>query len=61
MPSSIRPVRVNHLNVVLEDFDASIAHVRNVYGAQFMVDMPQTEMHAGLFEIGRAMQFGAAW
>ena len=25
--TSIRPVRMNHLNLVLRDFDASVAHL----------------------------------
>src|SRR5579863_2999439 len=52
---SIQPARVNHLNIVLRDFDRSIDHFRNLYGAQFLVDMPQREWHAGLFQIGRVI------
>jgi hypothetical protein len=43
------------MNVVLQDFDASIAHFRAAYGAEFMVDMPQKELHAGLVELGRVI------
>lgn len=52
MPRSIQPVRVNHINMVLADFDASIAHFRDLYGADFLADYPQKEWHAGLFEMG---------
>jgi catechol 2,3-dioxygenase-like lactoylglutathione lyase family enzyme len=52
MPRSIRPVRVNHMNVVVEDFDASVAHLRELYGAEFMADMPQKEWHACLMNLG---------
>ena len=55
MPHSIRPQRVNHMNAVLQDFDASIAHFEEAYGAEFMVDMPQKEFHACLFEMGQAI------
>lgn len=55
MPRSIRPVRVNHMNAVLRDFAASIAHFEQAFGAEFMVDMPQQPFHAGLFEIGQVI------
>ena len=55
MRTTIRPIRVNHMNVVLENFDASIRHMRDLYGAEFFLDIPQQEMHAGLFELGRVI------
>lgn len=56
MPSSfIHAKRVNHINVVLEDFDAGIAHFRQLYGADFFADYPLPEWHAGLVEIGRGI------
>lgn len=55
MASLIRPVRVNHINMVLEDFDLSVAHFCDVYGADFLMDMPQAEWHACLFEMGRVI------
>jgi hypothetical protein len=55
MPRSVQPTRVNHINMVLEDFDASIAHFRKLYGADFLADHPQKEWHAGLFEMGRVI------
>ncbi|MFT3965306.1 MAG: hypothetical protein QM690_05440 [Sphingobium sp.] len=55
MPRSIRPVRVNHINMVLEDFDSAIAHFQSLYDADFLADYPQAEWHAGLFEIGRTI------
>lgn len=55
MPRSIRPVRVNHMNVVLRDHDASLAHLEAKFGAEFMVDMPQKEFHASLLEIGQVI------
>lgn len=53
--TAISVQRVNHMNVVLEDFDASVAHFGSVFDAEFMADMPQNEMHAGLFAIGRVI------
>lgn len=52
MAASIRPVRVNHMNVVLESFEASVAHFERAFGAEFVVDIPQKEMHAWLFAMG---------
>jgi hypothetical protein len=52
---SIRPVTVNHMNVVLEDFDASVAHLQSLYGAEWFADMPQKEFHACLIEMGRVI------
>ena len=55
MPSSIRPIRVNHMNVVLRDHDASVAHLEARFGAEFMGDMLQKEFHASLLEIGQVI------
>lgn len=55
MPKSIHPVRVNHMNVVLEDFDTSVAHLHRLYGADFLADYPQREWHACLIEMGRVI------
>jgi catechol 2,3-dioxygenase-like lactoylglutathione lyase family enzyme len=52
---TIRPMRLNHMNVVVEDFDASVQHFTSVYGAEFMVDLPQKEMHACLLGTGRVL------
>jgi catechol 2,3-dioxygenase-like lactoylglutathione lyase family enzyme len=52
---AIRPLRVNHMNAVVADFDASISHFEQAFGAEFMVDMPQAPFHACLFEIGRVI------
>jgi catechol 2,3-dioxygenase-like lactoylglutathione lyase family enzyme len=55
MSKPIRPVRVNHMNVVLEDFDSSVAHFQDLFGAEFLMDLPQRECHACLIEIGRVI------
>jgi hypothetical protein len=52
---AIRPLRTNHLNVVLQDFDRSIEHFRRLFDAEFIVDIPRPEMHAGLVAIGRVI------
>lgn len=53
--TAIQPVQLNHLNLVLEDFDTSVAHFRELYDAEFMADIPNKETHACLIEIGRAI------
>jgi hypothetical protein len=55
MPKSIRPERVNHMNLVVPDFDATVEHFHRLYGAEFVSDLPSPVWHAGLFEFGRAL------
>ena len=55
MSKSIRPIRVNHMNAVLPDFDATVDHFRKLYDAEFVVDIPQREFHACLIEMGRVL------
>ena len=55
MAKTIRAQRVNHLNLVLPDFDTSVAHFRDLYGAEFLIDLPNAEFHACLIEIGRVI------
>jgi hypothetical protein len=40
------------MNVVLEDYDASVKHWTELYGGNFMLDLPRPEWHACLLEIG---------
>ncbi len=52
MPQSIHVKRVNHMNVVLEDFDASVAHWQDLFGAEFALDIPLAEWRACLMGMG---------
>jgi hypothetical protein len=52
MSKRIQPIRVNHPNMVLEDYDASLAHFKNVYGAEFLLDLNNPNWHACLINIG---------
>jgi hypothetical protein len=52
MARSIRCKRVSHFNLILEDYDASMAHLRELYGAELLHDMPKPHWHACLIEIG---------
>jgi len=53
--TSIRPLRLNHMNVVVEAFDASVDRFRALYDAEFLLDLPSAQMHAALIGIGRAI------
>jgi hypothetical protein len=55
MAKGVRVERVNHMNVVLEDFDASVAHWQELYGAEFALDIPQREWRACLMGMGGAL------
>jgi catechol 2,3-dioxygenase-like lactoylglutathione lyase family enzyme len=52
---SIRPVRVNHVNLVVADYDESVRHFEARYGALFLKDLPQTAWHACLVDVGRVI------
>jgi hypothetical protein len=45
-------LHMNHLNAVVEGFDESVDHFRDLYGAQFISDLPRPEWHACLVVIG---------
>jgi catechol 2,3-dioxygenase-like lactoylglutathione lyase family enzyme len=49
---SIRPRRVSHPNLVVEDYDASLAHFRELFGAELLLDLPSPTWHACLIDIG---------
>ena len=53
--TTIRPVRLNHVNLVLQDFDASVAHMARAFGAEFMLDLPNPDTHACLISIARVL------
>jgi catechol 2,3-dioxygenase-like lactoylglutathione lyase family enzyme len=52
MTTSIHPGRVSHPNVVVEDYEASLKHFQELFGAEFLLDLPKPEWHACLIEIG---------
>jgi catechol 2,3-dioxygenase-like lactoylglutathione lyase family enzyme len=52
MATSIRCKRVSHLNVVVQDYETSVAHLRDLFGAEYILDLPKPEWHAWLSEIG---------
>lgn len=52
MPTSIRPRRVSHPNLIVEDYEASLAHFRDLFDADLILDLPKPEWHACLVDIG---------
>ena len=52
MPTAIQPIRLNHMNLVLQDFGESLRHFQGKYDAELLVDMPKPECHACLVETG---------
>jgi hypothetical protein len=54
-PGPIRALGVVHLNVVLEDFDETIAHYADLYGGTVVLDIPQPAWHACLMDVGHVL------
>ncbi|WP_139272811.1 VOC family protein [Mycobacterium paraffinicum] len=52
MPDRITCVEMQHLNIVAPDFEATVSHFRDLFGAQFVLDLPNTNWHAGLLYLG---------
>jgi len=55
MPDALECLHMNHLNAVVEDFDASVEHFSDLFGAQFNFDLPGAHWHACLLTIGGVM------
>jgi len=55
MPEALELIHMNHINAMVEDFDATIELLDNVYGAQFNLDLPGAHWHACLVTIGGVM------
>jgi hypothetical protein len=48
----IRALRVEHLNIVHEDYDATVEHYRHLFGGLVVYDRLQPTWHACLMEVG---------
>ncbi len=53
--TTIQPIRLNHMNVVLESAEAGLRHVREKYDAELVADVPKAEYHAFLFATGSVL------
>lgn len=54
-PRPIRPLSVIHVNVVHEDFDATVLHYQRLFDARVVMDRLQPVWHACLVDIGRVL------
>jgi catechol 2,3-dioxygenase-like lactoylglutathione lyase family enzyme len=55
MPKTLNCIHMNHINAMVEDFDSSVQHLRDVFGAEFNLDLPGDHWHACLITIGGVM------
>jgi hypothetical protein len=51
----IRTIRGNHINAVLEDYDAMVDHYQRQFDGTNVLDLPQTAWHACLMDVGRVI------
>ncbi len=52
MADRIKCVEMQHMNIVAPDFEATVSHFKEIFGAQFVLDLPSSHWHAGLLYIG---------
>jgi hypothetical protein len=52
MTTSIQPVRLNHMNIVLQNAEDGLRHMREKFDAELVADVPKAEYHAFLFATG---------
>jgi catechol 2,3-dioxygenase-like lactoylglutathione lyase family enzyme len=48
---------MNHINIVVDDYDDSVERFTDLYGAQVIMDMPRQDWHACLMVFGGAVIF----
>ena len=52
MKKSVPCRRLSHPNLVIENLEASVKHLENLFGASFVLDLPGPNWHACLIEVG---------
>ncbi|HEY7106271.1 MAG TPA: VOC family protein [Acidimicrobiia bacterium] len=55
MADRIRTIRVNHINVVLEDYETMVEHYQRLFRGEIVMDLPQTTWHACIMDVGRVL------
>lgn len=55
MALTIRPRRLNHMNLVLESAGPGLRHMQDMFDAELVADVPKAEYHAFLFATGGAL------
>lgn len=53
--SSVHCTHMSQLNVVIENFDGGVSHMKETYDAEFLMDIPRPEWHGCLLETGRVI------
>ncbi|WP_175364371.1 VOC family protein [Mycobacterium lentiflavum] len=48
MSPPVQCLNMQHINFVARDFDATVEHFEKLLGAQFVLDLPSDQWHAGL-------------
>jgi hypothetical protein len=48
-------MHMNHVNLVVDGFDASVGRFRELFGARFNMDIPRPEWHAALLSVGNVI------
>ena len=52
MAAPIECVHLNHINAMVEDYDAMVEGWKDIFGAQLILDLPGPDWHANLTTIG---------
>ena len=52
MAERIKCLELQHINLVTRDFSDTVAHFRDLFGAQFVLDIPAPQWHAALIHFG---------
>ena len=55
MPTGVKVSRFSHMNIVVDGLDASVERMRELFGAEFLLDLPGPDWHACLIEIGNVI------
>lgn len=55
MSSVVKALQVNHVNFVDADFEQCVSHFKDVYGAEYLMNVPGEDARACLFQIGRVI------
>ena len=53
MPAPLKILKINHINQIVDDYDSSIAHLQDLFGGQFLMEIGANPVTAGcLVDVG---------
>jgi hypothetical protein len=55
MPKSIRPIHVNHINVLVEELDGGVVHINDLYGGHLIADISKPNAHCAVVDVGNVL------